>query len=149
MKQALQNEKLTQYLTNFLAESYILMLKTQNYHWNVTGLHFHSLHEMFQEQYEDLFEAVDEIAERIRAIGAPSPGTFKEFQSLSKVDSEDVKKKDTEMIKSLAQDHHHVVETGKKVIAEAQKVSDDATMDLAIKRIQTHEKYIWMLESSL
>ncbi|MFW5703575.1 MAG: Dps family protein [Patescibacteria group bacterium] len=141
--------QLTTYLKDLLADSYIVMLKTQNYHWNVTGLHFHSLHEMFQEQYEDLFEAVDELAERIRAIGSQAPGTFQQFQQLSKIDSEDIKTKDVEMLKSLIGDHKKLVETGRKVIAEAQKENDDATMDMAIKRVQTHDKHIWMLESSL
>lgn len=141
--------QLTTYLKDLLADSYILMLKTQNYHWNVTGLHFHSLHEMFQEQYEDLFAAVDELAERIRAIGSEAPGTFLQFQNLSKIDSEQIKTKDIEMLKSLIEDNKKLVETGRKVITEAQKENDDATMDMAIKRVQIHDKHIWMLESSL
>lgn len=143
------NQALTQNLKNLLSETYILMLKSQNYHWNVTGGNFHALHVMFQEHYENMFQAVDELAERIRAVGAVSPGTFKQFQSLSQIDSEAVQTKDREMIISLIEDHKRLVETAKKVVEEAQKDQDDATMDMAIERIQTHEKYIWMLQSSL
>ncbi|QQS44041.1 DNA starvation/stationary phase protection protein [Candidatus Roizmanbacteria bacterium] len=141
--------ELAQPLKNLLADSYILMLKTQNYHWNVTGIHFHALHEMFQTQYEDLFTAVDEIAERLRAIGVKSPGTFDEFRSLSEIDSEDVKKESKEMLVSLKNDHMKLTKTAKKLIEVAQEAKDDPTMDLAIGRLQTHEKHIWMLSSSL
>lgn len=104
---------------------------------------------MFQTQYEDLFIAVDEIAERLRAIGVKSPGTFDEFQSLSKIDSEHVKKESKEMLVSLKNDHMKLTETAKKLIEVAQVAKDDTTMDLAIKRLQKHEKHIWMLSSSL
>ncbi len=141
--------QLAKLLKNLLADSYILMLKTQNYHWNVTGIHFHTLHEMFQAQYEDLFDAVDEVAERLRAIGVKAPGTFQEFQSLSTIDSEAVKADSNEMLVSLRNDHVTLSKTAKKLIEVAQKGHDDPTMDLAIKRLQTHEKHIWMLSSSL
>ncbi len=142
-------EKLAQPLKNLLADSYILMLKTQNYHWNVTGIHFHALHEMFQTQYEDLFAAVDEIAERLRAIGVKSPGTFTEFQELSTIDSEAVKTDSKGMLVSLKKDHITLTETAKNLIEVAKKAKDDPTVDLAIGRLQTHEKHIWMLSSSL
>lgn len=145
----MSSDNLTQSLKDLLADTYIVMLKTQNYHWNVTGLHFHSLHEMFQEQYEDLFAAVDELAERIRAIGSDAPGTFQQFQSLSAIDSEEVATTDTQMLKSLISDNEKLAATGHKVIEAAQKVNDDATMDMAIRRVQTHDKHIWMLKSSL
>ena len=145
----MSNVDLSQPLKNLLADSYILMLKTQNYHWNVTGIHFHTLHEMFQSQYEDLFEAVDEIAERLRAIGIKAPGTFKEFQSLSKIDSENIQTDSKKMLASLKKDHIELAQTAKMLISIAQKAKDDPTMDLAIKRLQTHEKHIWMINSSL
>lgn len=141
--------ELAQPLKNLLADSYILMLKTQNYHWNVTGIHFHTLHEMFQTQYEDLFEAVDEVAERLRAIGVKAPGTFKEFQSLSKIDSEEIKTDSKDMLISLKNDHMKLAATAEKLIDSAQTAKDDPTMDLAIGRLQTHQKHIWMLSSSL
>lgn len=140
---------LTEHLTTLLADSYILMLKTQNYHWNVTGMSFHALHAMFQTQYEDLFLAVDLVAERIRAVGAKAPGTFAQFQQLSAIKSEDIKTKDTDMIASLIADHTKLVATATALVAAAQEQKDDATMDIAIERIQTHEKHIWMLKSTL
>lgn len=143
------SEELAQPLRTLLSDSYILMLKTQNYHWNVTGIHFHALHAMFQTQYEDLFIAVDEIAERLRAIGVAAPGTFDEFQALSKIDSEQVKTESKEMLISLKKDHIMLTDTAKKLIKAAQAAHDDPTMDLAIGRLQTHEKHIWMLSSSL
>jgi len=142
-------KELVQPLKNLLADSYILMLKTQNYHWNVTGIHFHTLHAMFQTQYEDLFEAVDEVAERLRAIGVKAPGTFKEFQSLSEIDSEEIKTDSKDMLISLKNDHMKLAATAEKLIEAAQTVKDDPSMDLAIERLQTHQKHIWMLSSSL
>jgi len=142
-------KELVQPLKNLLADSYILMLKTQNYHWNVTGIHFHTLHAMFQTQYEDLFEAVDEVAERLRAIGVKAPGTFKEFQSLSEIDSEEIKTDSKDMLISLKNDHMKLAATAEKLIDAAQTAKDDPTMDLAIGRLQTHQKHIWMLSSSL
>lgn len=145
----MKTPSLTETLKSLLADSYILMLKTQNYHWNVTGMSFPALHAMFQTQYEDLFQAVDLLAERLRAVGAKAPGTFKQFQDLSDISSEETETKDTDMISSLISDHTKLVKTATALVAEAQDQKDDATMDIAIERIQIHEKYIWMLKSTL
>jgi len=143
------NVDLEKPLKKLLAESYILMLKTQNYHWNVKGMNFSSLHLMFEAQYTELFTAVDEIAERIQAIGGVSPGTFQEFQKLSSIDSEAVVKGSKEMLTSLVGDHGKVVETAKEVVKVAQECEDDATTDLAVTRTQIHEKHLWMMKSTL
>lgn len=145
----MKTSSLTENLKTLLADSYVLMLKTQNYHWNVTGMNFSALHAMFQTQYEDLFQAVDVLAERLRAVGAKAPGTFMQFQKLSDINSEETQTKDTDMISSLISDHTKLVKTATALVAEAQEQKDDATMDIAIERIQTHEKYIWMLKSTL
>jgi len=136
-------------LKQLLADSYILMLKTQNYHWNVQGGNFHSLHEMFEEQYTDLWGAVDEIAERIRAIGSDAPGTFQQFQKLSSINSEHILTESKHMLSSLIEENKNVVLTAKLVVKSAQKIKDDASTDLAIGRIHVHEKNIWMMQSTL
>ena len=145
----MSQNKLEENLKQLLAESYVLMLKTQNYHWNVKGINFQSLHIMFENQYTDLFTAVDEIAERIQSIGACTPGTFQEFQKLSTIDSENVSKGSKEMLVSLIEDHKKLVKTAKKLVQTAQAVTDDATTDLVVTRTQVHEKHLWMMKSTL
>jgi len=137
-------------LSHVLADTYNVYLKTQYYHWNVVGEQFYSLHRLFEKQYKSLASAVDRIAERIRALDASSPGTFKEFQSLSCL------KEDTtlpqswqQMVKNLITDHEHLIACSNKAMDVADAIHDKVTEDLMIKRSQSHEKIRWMLESTL
>ena len=133
-----------------LADSYVLYLKTQNFHWNVTGANFKSLHELFGSFYEELAEAIDEIAERIRALGEPTPGSFKEFLELTSLkEASGAKIPATEMLKHLIEDHDAVLKTIRKALDVAQKAGDDASADMLIVRIEAHDKNKWMLQSSL
>lgn len=141
--------KIVEGLSLVLAESYILYLKTHNFHWNVTGPMFQPLHSVFDGQYTELAEAVDEIAERIRALGFPAPGSFSEFQSLSSIEEASGQPNAMEMIKELLDDHETLSRTANKVAATAQEGSDEGTADLMIQRIQEHDKTAWMLRSFL
>jgi starvation-inducible DNA-binding protein len=132
-----------------LADSYAAMLATQNYHWNVEGPLFKQLHELFEEQYRAMFEAVDTIAERLRAVGFYAPGTFSEFQKITTI-PDVVSTQDGEtMVLNLVRIHQAVVETFKGVSQMAQHAGDIGTEDLAVARIREHEKFIWMLKSTL
>lgn len=136
-------------LSHLLADSYTLYLKTHNYHWNVTGPFFNTLHTLFQSQYEELALAVDEIAERIRALGAFSPGSYAAFAKLTKIREDETHIKSDQMIKNLADDQDKVIAAANAVLKAAEKGGDQATMDLAVRRIQHHEKSKWMLASHL
>ncbi len=145
----MKNRQTIQVLERVLADSYVLLLKTQNYHWNVVGENFKALHELFNEQYDEIFAAIDELAERIRALGSRVDGTFENFQNLSKFKSGD-KNLDAEMmIKDLAADHESLAKTITAGIKIAQEEGDEATADIFISRKIVHEKATWMLESSL
>jgi starvation-inducible DNA-binding protein len=131
-----------------LASTYILMLKTHNYHWNVAGPYFSSLHSLFQAQYEALFEAVDELAERIRALGAKAPGSFTEFSKISIVKEDSTAPKNWEvMVKNLLNDHETLARRLHDIISEAADAGDDATADLLTNRLDEHEKTAWMLRA--
>ncbi len=132
-----------------LASSYTLYLKTHNYHWNVTGPMFTSLHTLFETQYTELALAVDEIAERIRTLGAPSPGTYKSFAELSEVKEEEGVPKATTMIQNLVADAEVISRVASEVIEASETVGDQASADLATRRIDIHEKNAWMLRSHL
>ena len=136
-------------LSHLLADSYTLYLKTQNYHWNVTGPMFHTLHLMFQEQYTELSQAVDLIAERIRALGIYAPGSYAHFQKLSVIKEEIDIPRAVTMIENLTSDHEKVVNTARSIFPTAEKGDDEATLDLLTQRIQIHEKTAWMLRSLL
>jgi len=136
-------------LCNVLADSYTLYLKTHNFHWNVTGPMFQTLHLMFEEQYSELAPAVDELAERIRSLGEVAPGSYREFQSLSQIKIEDGVPKDKEMIAQLVQGHEQCAKTARNVFPAANEGKDEATADLLTQRIQIHEKTAWMLRSLL
>lgn len=135
--------------SKLLADSYTLYLKTHNYHWNVTGPMFTTLHTMFETQYTELALAVDEIAERIRALGAMAPGSYTEFAKLSTVKEARRVPKATEMIRDLVADSETVARTAGKLVEAAQKAGDEASADLGIRRIQLHQKNAWMLRSHL
>jgi starvation-inducible DNA-binding protein len=132
-----------------LADSYTLYLKSHSYHWNVTGPMFSSLHTLFEEQYTELAVAIDEIAERIRALGAFSPGSFSQFEARATVREDTTVPAATQMIRNLADDADKVVASARAVVRAAEEVSDDASVDLGVRRIDVHEKAAWMLRSHL
>jgi len=136
-------------LGRLLADSYTLYLKTHNFHWNVTGPMFQTLHLMFQTQYEELALAVDLVAERIRALGHPAPGTYAEFAKLSSVKETLGVPKANEMIRLLVDGQEAVVRTARSLFPAVERASDEATADLLTQRIQLHEKTAWMLRSLL
>ena len=136
-------------LSELLSDSYILYLKTQNFHWNVTGPMFTTLHELFMTQYTELATAIDEIAERIRALGAFAPGSFAEFKKFSKVKEAAGHPSAKEMIKTLVADQTTIVALSHKLFASADAAKDQATADLATRRQNAHEKNAWMLRSHL
>lgn len=136
-------------LKKVLADSYTLYLKTHNYHWNVTGPMFQTLHVMFEEHYNALFLAVDEIAERIRALGHFAPGSYHAYSKLTSIKEETDVPKATQMVENLVHGHETVARTARAVFPAAEKGSDEATLDLLTQRIQFHEKTAWMLRSLL
>ena len=136
-------------LSTLLADTYILYLKTHNYHWNVTGPMFQTLHLMFETQYTELAQAVDTIAERIRALGVYAPGSYSQFSKLSSLQEETEVPKAMVMVENLTLDNEKVVRTARSILLTAEKAEDEATLDLITQRIQIHEKTAWMLRSLL
>jgi starvation-inducible DNA-binding protein len=136
-------------LEELLADSYTLYLKTHSYHWNVTGPMFTTLHTLFETQYTELALAVDEIAERIRALGAPAPGSYSQFMERSTVKEDTGVPSATEMIRQLVQDHGTVIAAAREAARKAGEAGDDASNDLGVRRIDVHEKSAWMLRSHL
>ena len=134
-------------LAVLLADSYTLYLKTHNFHWNVTGPMFTTLHQLFEEHYLELATAVDDIAERIRSLGVPAPGSYAEFAKLTAVPEAEGVPKATAMIAALLADHETVARTARSVFPEAEAANDEATADLLTARLQVHEKTAWMLRS--
>lgn len=136
-------------LSRLLADSYTLYLKTHNYHWNVTGPLFNTLHLMFETQYTELATAVDEIAERIRALGHRAPGSYREFAKLTSI-SEDTETSSAEqMIEQLVIGQETVARTAREVFPAADSAGDEPTADLLTQRMTLHEKNAWMLRSML
>ena len=142
-------EAITEGLSRLLADSYTLYLKTHNYHWNVTGPMFQTLHLMFETQYDELALAVDLIAERIRSLGAPAPATYREFSALTSVSEDDDRPDATEMIRRLVKGQETVARTARSVFPAVEKARDEPTADLLTQRMQVHEKTAWMLRSLL
>jgi starvation-inducible DNA-binding protein len=136
-------------LTHLLADSYTLYLKTHNYHWNVKGPMFNTLHTLFETQYTELALAVDEIAERIRALNAPAPGSYQAFSTLTAIKEATSVPPATAMIATLAADQETVVEAARRVVAVSEAAGDAATADLGVRRIDIHQKNAWMLRSHL
>jgi starvation-inducible DNA-binding protein len=136
-------------LARLLADSYTLYLKTHNFHWNVTGPMFQTLHLLFEQQYTELALAVDLIAERIRALGHPAPGSYSEFSRLSSVAEEILVPGAEAMIRQLVSGQEAVTRTARDVFRAAEVAADHATMDLLTQRLQVHEKNAWMLRSLL
>ena len=140
---------ITDGLAHLLADTYTLYLKTHNYHWNVTGPMFQTLHLMFETQYNELALAVDLIAERIRALGAPAPGSYREFSALSAVSEDDDHPDATEMIRRLVVGQETVARTARSLFPIVEAAHDEPTADLLTQRLQIHEKTAWMLRSLL
>lgn len=141
--------KIADGLSRLLADSYTLYLKTHNYHWNVTGPMFQTLHVMFEQQYTELAEAVDIIAERIRALGYPAPATFTEFQRLTSIKETEGVPTAEEMIRQLVAGQETVVRTARSMFPHVEDAHDEPTADMITERMQVHEKTAWMLRSLL
>lgn len=136
-------------LSRLLADTYTLYLKTHNFHWNVTGPMFNSLHLMFEQQYTELALAVDLIAERIRALGEHAPGSYRAYAKLSKIEEAEDEVDANEMVRQLVLGAETVVRTAREVFPIAEKASDEPTCDLLTQRMQLHEKNAWMLRATL
>lgn len=143
------NPQVTDGLSRLLADTYTLYLKTQNFHWHVTGPSFHSFHTMFEEQYVKLAMAVDLLAERIRSLNSIAPATFAEFLKLATIKEDTGKISANDMVKKLLDGHEIIIKTAKELIATSLECKDDETADLVIGRVEEHEKTAWMLRSSL
>lgn len=137
-------------LKKVLADSYALYLKTQNYHWNVKGPHFNSLHILFEGQYQDLAAAIDEIAELIRALGEKAPGTWKEYEELTVIKDGNSELDANEMVLDLAKDQDEIVKNSiQKAFDAATENDDDVVVDAMVARMTVHRKNKWMLNSSI
>lgn len=136
-------------LSHLLADTYTLYLKTHNFHWNVTGPMFQTLHLMFEQQYNELALAVDAIAERIRSLGFRAPGTYREFAHLTSIADDEESPRAEEMIRLLVLGQEAVVRTARQAFTAADRAGDQPTMDLLTQRLQIHEKTAWMLRSLL
>jgi starvation-inducible DNA-binding protein len=142
-------ERVVEALSRLLADSYTLYLKTHNYHWNVTGPMFNTLHTLFETEYTELALAVDEIAERIRTLGAHAPGSYGEFARLTQVKEGEAGGRAVDMVAQLASDQITVANTARAVVEAAEAAGDQASADLGVRRIDVHEKNAWMLRSHL
>jgi starvation-inducible DNA-binding protein len=136
-------------LSRLLADTYTLYLKTHNYHWNVTGPRFRELHLMFEEHYTELATAVDDIAERIRTLGYPAPGTYQEFAKLTTIEEVAGVPSAEDMVRDLVTAHEIVVRTCREILPAAQRADDESTASLVADRMAIHEKTAWMLRSLL
>ena len=139
--------EIAQGLSHLLADTYTLYLKTHNYHWNVTGPMFQTLHTLFETQYTELALAVDLIAERIRALGEFAPGSYKEFAKLTSIKEADGIPSAEEMIKDLVKGQEAIAKTARSIVPVADEASDEVTLDLLTQRMTVHENTAWMLRS--
>ncbi len=144
-----QRREIAEGLSRLLADTYSLYLKTHNFHWNVTGPMFNTLHLMFETQYTELTTAVDLIAERIRALGFPAPGSYGDYAKLSSIPDADGVPAAEDMIRQLAEGQETVVRTAREVFPAADAANDESTADLLTQRMQIHEKNAWMLRAML
>ena len=144
-----QRQAIADGLSHLLADTYTLYLKTHNYHWNVTGPMFNTLHLMFETQYTELSLAVDLIAERIRALGHAAPGTYAAYSRLSSIKEEEGVPNAQEMIRNLVEGQEAVARTARSIFPLVETASDEPTADLLTQRMQIHEKNAWMLRSLL
>jgi starvation-inducible DNA-binding protein len=144
-----ERKKVAEGLSRLLADSYTLYLKTHNFHWNVTGPMFQSLHAMFELHYTELATAVDEIAERIRALGEPAPGSYAAFARLSTISEAEGVPEASEMVRQLVEGHEAVAKTARAVLPIAGEGKDEVTIGLLADRLAVHEKTAWMLRSMI
>jgi starvation-inducible DNA-binding protein len=144
-----QRARIAEGLGRLLADTYTLYLKTHNFHWNVTGPMFNTLHLMFETQYNELALAVDLVAERIRALGFPAPGSYREFGKLTSIGEAEGVPAAQEMIRQLVEGQEAVVRTARAIFPVVDAVNDEPTADLLTQRMQVHEKNAWMLRSML
>jgi starvation-inducible DNA-binding protein len=142
-----QRETIAEGLSALLADTYTLYLKTQNFHWNVTGPMFVTLHQLTETQYTELALAVDEVAERIRALGVTAPGSWSQFSALSSLNEETGVPSAEDMIRQLVADQEAVARTARAVLPTADKAGDQPSADLLTRRLDVHEKNAWMLRS--
>ncbi|GMV87009.1 MAG: DNA starvation/stationary phase protection protein [Dehalococcoidia bacterium] len=142
-------EEIAAGLSKVLADTYTLYLKSHNFHWNVTGPMFQTLHLMFEQHYNELALAVDQIAERIRALGVPAPGTYRQFAALSAIKEDDGVPAALQMVRLLVEGHETAARTARQVFKVAEAANDQPTCDLLPQRLQVHEKTAWMLRSLL
>jgi len=141
--------KIAESLSKMLADSYILYLKTHNFHWNVTGPMFQTLHILFMQQYTELWNALDLIAERIRSLGHPAPGSYKRYVELSSIEEEEGVPSATDMIRQIVAGQEAVTRTARAAFKVADAADDQPTADLLTQRMEVHEKNAWMLRSLL
>ena len=135
-------------INGVLADTYALYMKTHAYHWNVTGPQFHTLHVMFEEQYREMWAALDELAERVRALGHFAPSSGKAFMELARVESADTSPPDAAtMVANLLADHETLIRNAREALETADEADDSASEDLLTQRIQSHEKTAWMLRA--
>lgn len=144
-----ERERVSNGLARLLADTYTLYLKTHNFHWNVTGPRFAQLHDLFETQYRELQGAVDEVAERIRALGFRAPGSYSEFAELSRVPEALETASADDMVRQLAEGHEQVARAVRDLIAPAQAAGDEGSVDLLVGRLRAHEKTAWMLRALL
>lgn len=144
-----ENKMIAEQLSVLLSDTYLLYVKTQNFHWNVCDPRFLSLHEFFEEQYQELAEAADTIAERIRAIGSKSPGTMQQFLSLTRLDEAKGNPKGDEMLKELLKDHESISQWLRTEVDLTAQAGDQGSSDLCVQRLRAHEKTSWMIRSHL
>ncbi|MBC7754940.1 MAG: DNA starvation/stationary phase protection protein [Moraxellaceae bacterium] len=142
-------KEMSQGLSTLLADSYMLYIKTHNFHWNVEGPMFNTLHLMFMDQYTELWNSLDLIAERIRALGEYAPGSYKQFAALTSIKESEKVPKATKMIEELLAGHEIVIQTARKLFPLAEDEHDEVSCDLLTQRLQVHEKTAWMLRSLL
>lgn len=142
-------QELASILGGILADTYVLYTKTQNFHWNIVDPRFYALHKFLEEQYEELSEAIDEIAERIRMIGHRAPGSLKQFLALTCLKEANGEMNAEEMIQVLTEDHETLIQALREKIRKAADLADEGSADLLIQRIRAHEKFAWMLRSHL
>ncbi|GDX82809.1 DNA starvation/stationary phase protection protein [Deltaproteobacteria bacterium] len=144
-----QRTQIVEGLSRLLADTYTLYLKTHNFHWNVTGPMFNTLHVMFMGQYTEMWTAVDLVAERIRSLGAPAPGSYSEFGQLTSIREADGVPVAMDMVRQLVEGHEAVIRTARSIFPVVGDAGDEATADLLTQRLQVHEKTAWMLRSLL
>lgn len=144
----MSSSKVATALTKTLADSFVLYMKTHSFHWNVKGPNFKSLHDLFEEQYTEIWQATDEIAERIRALGEHAPNNYEEMAKIASIKPAGQTPDAEGMVQILAEDNRAIVKTLTETLKAAEEQDDEATVDLMVGRIATHEKAAWMLESS-